>query len=640
MNFSLRSFLLLTCTVTVCFNWSSTSLASRSTIKTTPSFSEQLSREQQPNFKQTCNGNSDRWRNLCQNWNQSNQDYSQTGNSVNKFSQIESNFTQLLVQALPSPIPPGTIEPTRSPKIPLPESLPTPAPVPQLVPTPPTLPDATPLNQPRVLVKTVEVLGNTVFSQSDLSKVVAPFIGKNLTFDQLLNIRTAITDFYTSKGYATSGAFLPSQDVSDGNIEIQVVEGQVERVDIQGLERLQNSYVRSRLKAATKTPVNIRRLEQALQLLQLDPLLQRVQAELITGTAPGSNVLLLNLKEAPPLNTALIFDNRESPSVGSEGGTAAIGYNNLLGLGDHLSTEVGITEGVTSYNLDYSIPLNARDGTLSFRYSNGRNRVVEQPFNPLEINGRAQTYALSWRQPLHRTPTNELGLGISADLRRSQTFILDDEPFSFTTGPEAGESRVSVLRFSQDWTERHPQRVLAARSQFSLGLDAFDATVNNTGTDGRFLSWLGQFQWVQALNTERDAILVFQAAAQLSGDSLLPLEQFSVGGAGTVRGYRTNQRVGDNGIFGSLEVRVPVVRDPDGFGLLQVTPFVDVGTIWSNGDEAASGTLASTGLGLRWQLGNSLSARIDWGIPLIPVAEQGDSLQDNGISFSIQWQPF
>ncbi len=551
------------------------------------------------------------------------------------------NSPNLLAQAPPASIPPGTIEPTRPVPPLLPKTLPTPAPSPQLEPRP-TPTEPVPAIEAKVKVKKVEVLGSTVFSAEELTKVFAPFIDKEVTFEQLLEICSAITDLYTRNGYTTSGAFLPRQDVSNGTIEIQVVEAELERIEVQGLNRLQKSYVRSRIAAAAKTPINIRRLESALQLLQLDPLFSRVQAELTAGTVPGNNILILNLKEAPPLSAALIVDNYNSPSVGSTRGTAVLSHNNLLGLGDRALAEVAIAEGVEDYNISYALPVNARNGTLNFRYENGNSRIIEQPFAPLDINGETQTYSLGFRQPLIRTPTTEFALSLSGDLRRSQTYILDDEPFSFTIGPEKGESRVSAIRFSGDWVNRSSSRVLAARSQFSLGLDILDATVNDTGTDGRFFSWLGQFQWVQALNERKDTTLIASTAAQLTGDSLLPLEQFSIGGVDTVRGYRANQRVGDSGIFGSVEVRLPLIRDGDGFGLLQIAPFLDAGTIWNNNGDAiaSSNTLVSIGLGLRWQLSSRLSARLDWGIPLVPVAKQGDTLQDNGIYFSLRIQPF
>jgi hemolysin activation/secretion protein len=498
-------------------------------------------------------------------------------------------------------------------------------------------------------VKRVEVLGSTVFSATELEAAVASFIGKDATFEELLAIRTAITNLYTDKGYTTSGAFLPPQDLTDGVVKIQVVEGTVEKIEIQGLRHLRTSYVRDRIGLAAKPPVNLRRLEEALQLLQLNPLISNVQAELSAGTAPGLSVLTLNVKEAQPLTAALIVENRDSPSVGSIRGTAALSHNDLLGFGDRLSAEYAMTvseavatlgaSGVKSYNISYAIPLNPRDGTLSLSYRYDSSRIVEQPFSDLDINADSYTASLGFRQLIVRTPTTEFALSLSLDLRQSQTYLFEDIPYSFSLGPENGQSRVTVLRFSQDWVNRSTSRVLAARSQFSFGLNALGATVNNTGTDGRFTSWLGQFQWVQSLGG--DTILIARSGAQLSLDSLLPIEQFSIGGVDTVRGYRQNQRVADNGIVGSLEVRYPIIRNPDRIGTIQLASFFDIGTVWNNKGEIPSpSTLASIGLGLRWQLDPYLSARLDWGIPLISISQEGNSLQDNGIFFSIRFQPF
>jgi hemolysin activation/secretion protein len=86
-----------------------------------------------------------------------------------------------------------------------------------------------------------------------------------------LAIRTAITNYIHRQWLHYLRAFLPPQDLTGGVVKIQVVEGGIEKIDIQGLSRLRTSYVRSRIGLATQTPVNIRRLEEALQLLQLNP---------------------------------------------------------------------------------------------------------------------------------------------------------------------------------------------------------------------------------------------------------------------------------------------------------------------------------------------------------------------------------
>lgn len=535
-------------------------------------------------------------------------------------------------------ISPGVLEPPQ-PISPLPSQLPPESPTP-LNQSQPLPIEPAPTSSLQVRVQRVEVLGSTVFSSQALAAVTASFIGKTTTFEQLTAISTAITNLYTSDGYTTSGAFLPAQDISSGVVKIQVVEGDLERIEVQGLTRLQKSYVQSRVAIAAGAPLNLRRLEEALQLLQLDPLFVSVQAELSTGTTPGRSVLTVKLREANPLSLALIGENRESPSVGELGLTVAVSGTNIAGLGDRLSADIEKTEGVTNYNVGYEIPLNARNGALSLRYNNGRNRIIEEPFAPLDINSRSESISLGFRQPLVRSPTQEVGLGLSIDRRQSRTYLYDDIPYSFSVGPENGLSTVAVLRFSQDWVNRSPSRVLAARSQFSFGLDALGTTVNNTGTDGRFFSWIGQFQWVQSL--AKDSISLVRFGAQLTGDSLLPLEQFSIGGVNTVRGYRQDQQIGDNGVIASAEVRLPIVNDPDGVGLVQVGPFLDFGTVWnnSNNNGNTSNTLLSIGVGLQWQINSLFTARIDYGIPLINVNQGGNSLQDNGITFSLQVRPF
>lgn len=173
---------------------------------------------------------------------------SKTGNSLDLRSHPLPPTPVLLVQSPPA-IPPGTLEPPR-PIPPLPQTLPAPTPPAPLKPTQPLPSESVPALPLQVKLQRVEVLGSTVFSPEALAAVTNPFIGKSNTLEQLTAISIAITDLYTSKGYLTSGAFLPAQDISNGVVKIQVVEGNLERISVQGLTRLQTSYVRDRIATA------------------------------------------------------------------------------------------------------------------------------------------------------------------------------------------------------------------------------------------------------------------------------------------------------------------------------------------------------------------------------------------------------
>lgn len=329
--------------------------------------------------------------------------------------------------------------------------------------------------------------------------------------------------------------------------------------------------------------------------------------------------------------------NNQSPSIGSLETNLLVVHDNLLGFGDRLSGQYSFTEGLDNYDLNYTIPINARDGTLSWRYNSSNSHIIQNQFRDLGIRSATQTISFSVRQPIFKAPESELALSLGLDFRRSQTFLLNDIPFSFSVGAENGESKIAVIRFSQDWVDRRLQRTLAAHSQFSFGIDAFDATINDIGTDGRFFSWLGQFQWVQSLSPR--TVLVARIDAQITPDSLLPLERFSIGGVNTVRAYPQNQLVADNGVISSLELRIPLTNNPN--ALLVLAPFVEIGTVWNNQDpDPNPATIASLGLSGHWQIGSGWDLRLDYGIPLIQVNKQGNSLQENGFSFLLRYQPF
>ena len=89
------------------------------------------------------------------------------------------------------------------------------------------------------------------------------------------------------RNYITSGAFIPEQDIEEGIVEIQVVEGKLEDIQITGNHRLNPNYVIRRLELAGAAPLNTEHLLEGLQLLQLDPLIETIDAELSAGIEPG-----------------------------------------------------------------------------------------------------------------------------------------------------------------------------------------------------------------------------------------------------------------------------------------------------------------------------------------------------------------
>jgi filamentous hemagglutinin family protein len=496
----------------------------------------------------------------------------------------------------------------------------------------------------RIRVESFAIEGNQAFDLAELTKILAPFTKKHLSFAELLQARSAITKYYTERGYITSGAYIPPQKLQNKVVKIQIVEGYLEDIEITGNKRLNSDYFSRRLERVSNS-LQQQELLAALQLLQQDPLVANISAELETGTRPGANVLTVEVKEADSFKTPILFDNRRTPSVGSFRRQLAIDQGNLLGFGDKLFLAYSNTEGSNAFDGSYAFPLNARNGTLTVSGGVSESEVVEEPFNQLNILGDSNYYELSLRQPLFQTPTQEFALGITASRRESDISSLLEEfnvsPAELSPGAdESGQTQVSVLRFFQEWTHRNSQEVIAARSQFNLGLGIFDATVNEDAPDSRFLAWQGQAQWTRQLAS--DTSFLVRGGIQLSTTPLLTSEQLGLGGLETVRGYRQDLLLTDNAAFASAEIRLPILRIDQINSVFQLAPFVDVGTAWNESEEPEvlePNTLASIGLGLRVLLSN-ITARFDWGIPLISVDSDKKTWQENGLYFSVEYNPF
>lgn len=522
----------------------------------------------------------------------------------------------------------------------LPDTLPPPD---QLLPSPlpaPTSPADLPLSSEKITVQQFVFQGNTAFSDAELAQVTASFTGRPITFTELLAARSAVTNYYIEHGYITSGALIPPQQLERGIVNIQIIEGEVEEINITGSGSLDPNYVRSRLRLATKKPLNQNRLLEALQLLQLDPLIETVSAELSLGSRPGESLLNVSFKTANTFNVEVFFNNSRSPSVGTFEKGLRITEANLLGKGDSLSAVYSNTEGSNVVDFIYTLPVNARDGTLSFYFNFTDSKVVEPPFQDLDIEANSRTYELRYRQPVILTPAEELTLGLTLTRRESNTSILGvDFPLS-RGADENGQTRLSIVRLFQEYINRGPRQVLAARSQLSVGLDQLESTISQEGPDSEYFAWRTQAQWLRLVGTNIELLL--RADLQFSSEELVPLEQAGLGGIETVRGYRQDQLLRDSAVFVSAELRYTIMRTENGKGVLQMAPFVDFGKAWNNNEELGidSETLLSVGLGLRWHYQEQIKVRFDWGIPLTDVDSRNRTLQENGFYFSVEIEPF
>ncbi len=496
-----------------------------------------------------------------------------------------------------------------------------------------------------VVVHELAFSGNRVIAQRVLHAVARPYLDRPLFAEDLVRLQHELTALYVQRGYVSSRALLEPQDLRDGRLEVRIVEGRIGDVEVRGPSRLRPGHLRRQLLGSGGGPLNVRELEESLRLLQADPHVRSVRAELVPGQIQGESRLVLEVSEESPLSIGLSAGNGWSPAIGETGGELLVGYANALGIGDVLRIGVTATAGLDSIDAGYALPITPWGTRLSVQLRRSRADVVETPLDELDIESASTAWRVGLAQPLLRRADRELWLRLDAETRRSRTRLLGRR-FSFSNGARDGQIRVTTVAFGQEWIARSRSRVLAALSSFRFGLDALDATDGGAGSgavpDATFAYWLGQFQWVQRLPAGWWASqLMLRADVQLSLDPLFPSEQLALGGPRTVRGYRRNRLVRDSGAALSAELRIPLLRSGLGHELLQLAPFVDLGHGRDHRDTAGPRTLSSIGVGLHYRPTPRLSLSLQWAHRLRRGLERpGDGLQDHGLHLETTWLAF
>ncbi|ESA33820.1 hemolysin activation secretion protein [Leptolyngbya sp. Heron Island J] len=519
--------------------------------------------------------------------------------------------------------------------------------------------------------------------RAEIDAIVIPYLGQTVSSAIRKGIQDAVTLQYLNRGYVTSRA--QPLRVEGNTLIIPVLEGYIQDIRVRSQDSSEfpedesykertnlGRYVRALLRNTTGDvgqegtpirPINLSKLEDHVRLMSLDPRFENksVVATLqATDTADqAASILEIELREIN-WDAKIDVNNDSPPSLGETGIDWETNYN--LGDGSRFTLEgryipAGNTErsefdsGFSEFLDDISFslsglyespPIGRNLSRITLGVTRDRNDIVRGNFQEEGFRSETERYTLAYRYPILRKVYNEFNLEFGFVREESQTFVDRTTPFPIGIGPDdSGISRTSTFFFGQEYIQRGDKNLFLLRSQFNLGTRLFDATNNSSSIpDSEFFSWVGQAQWLKPLSENHR--LFARGIIQLTPNSLLPVNQFVVGGNNSVRGYRQNFRSGDNGLILAIEDRIRVFIDGEKDWLdLQVIPFFDAGWVWNNGNNPNQipdpNFIASLGLGLQADLleDKNLRVRLDYGIPLSSGTEIDSDFRDQRFHFSV-----
>ena len=484
-------------------------------------------------------------------------------------------------------------------------------------------------------VRGFRYVGNVAMSDQRLDAATRAYIGEGRSYGALLEARDRVTLAYINAGYISSGAVLPDNPVTDGIVEIHIIEGRLTTIEVSTNGSLRDDYLIDRLEIESQTEaLNLNALRRRLRILKRDPNIERITSELAPGTERDQSILTVSIEEPRPYSLSAEFDDYITPAIGGLRGRFNGGVRNLTGWGEQSSLSYSVAEGLHDVSARAAVPVTRWDTAVELRIRQAWSEIVESPLDDFDIESRTQSYALRVSQPIVRERTHEIALSFTAEWKRSKSTLLGGLALSLDPEDD-GRSTVSALRIATDGWWRGKNRAFSARLTLSQGLDALSAGSDALDLDGEFTAILIQVQAVEYLPWWGLRVLS-RLDAQAASDSLLGLERFSVGGHASVRGFRENLLVRDQGVTGSLELRIPLpTLGP--IERLEVGVFGDGGYA-KNRDGGPGDAVGSIGLGLHAEVTRHTRLSIQWAQSLDDPS--GDfvrnHMQDDGVHFSLR----
>lgn len=477
-------------------------------------------------------------------------------------------------------------------------------------------------------LKSVRVEGNTLLPEASFNEILSRLPGEKRRLADIKLAASQIQSVYREAGYGGVIAYVPEQALAAGDVVINVVEGKLAAIKISGNRYYDSANIRAGLpKLREGVTPEVRAIDRDIRLSNENPA-KELKVTLVAGEKPGAIDAELAVTDENPLRFLFGFDNTGDPATGDYRLSLGVQHANLFGL-DHVGTaqvqtSPGEPERVHIYSLGYRLPLYDHAASLDafYAYSNVDSGTTITTAGPLNFTGKGKVFGLRGNRYLDRIGEYDHRIALGVDWREYDnncTLGIFGASACGTVGADITIVPLSLAYTGQTQGPNLSWGLTAALSRNVGGStqDQFDAA--RPGASRDYLIWkLSSFGEVAlpagfALNG--------RFAAQYSGDALFAGEQFGLGGASSVRGYREREIAGDYGFFASIEGLGPDLGKLFEIDSMRIRPlvFLDKGQVANHKDLPCQGTtktscnLSSIGIGARLALGKQATARFDIG---------------------------
>ena len=470
------------------------------------------------------------------------------------------------------------------------------------------------------MLREVALQGATLFSTKELAKFYQPSLNQKVNFDDLNTIAQKIKAYYFSKGYWTTLVFLPAQDVKDGKVIIQIAEGKMGELKVEGNRWFSKWLIRRYAHTHSGELLNMARLQKGIQRLDENSDIE-IKAVVDKGEKPQTSDVVLQVKDHFPWHIGFSEDNSGMRLTGKARSSISLRGSNVFGLNDSLFSNTMLTSRSVGQAVNYEIPLNTYGTKAGFNFSYFSMRLGKE-FKAASIKGYSSTYTPYLSQALYSDENYQasanMGLEIKSIKRRQDANQTTNDQLRL---PYLGFDLSALDRF-RGQTSFSPQMTFGTQNFIGASIRNHPSA-SRAGTGGFFANYTQTLKRIQAMPW--NTYLVLKSLFQAPSRSLPSSEQFQLGGMNSVRGYPEGDYSADIGAQLNADWVCPLAFLPEKWKVpytgisvgkqLEVVGFTDLG----GGKlkrvlpgERQEKFLMGVGGGFRIHLWNNLYVRLEW----------------------------
>ena len=443
---------------------------------------------------------------------------------------------------------------------------------------------------------------------SFLSKIARKHEQKHVTVSDITNIRNAFQRKLLDKGYVTSQVYIPEQNLNAGTLQFMVMPGRVE--DIRYSASSAHGPWRTAFSVRSGDILNIRDVEQGLEQMKRVSS-QSVTMKLLPGTAVGTSIIELSIKQDKPVHGSISFDNSGLESTGVYQGSFTTSFDQVFRANDTFTMSLsgdlsgsGSIKGTRAASLNYVIPHGKDTFSLSFSKSRYHQTIQSNPYD-FTYSGKSTTMKAKWNHVWSRTQREKRAFDISISTRHNHRFINDMEMPVQALRTTSMEFGVSNRKYIGNAT-------LYSRLGFQWGIGALGAqpehkaSVAMGGPTSRYHMWLVDVDYRKPfIMGHRPASFTssFHGQWVQGGKRVYSVDTINIGNRYSIYGFDGEYTLmGDSGWYVRNEVSsvIPRLNTEVYLGL-------DVGAVYGKSTEALVGkTIAGTALGVRGNYASGL----------------------------------